>query len=119
MRVHEATTEAMGRLLLITVARERISGRLVAFSELTVSAASPATAYQWDTLVIPEHRGHRLGGLVKLANFEQLDATGLDVRRITTLNSTINEPMIRVNVQLGAIIRGAAVLWRRDLGPRL
>lgn len=116
MRAHEETTEAMGRLLLVTVARERATGQLVGYSELTVSRAAPDTAYQWDTLIALEHRGHRLGGLVKIANLDQLEATGLPVRRVTTFNSTINEPMIRVNLSLGATVQGAAVLWRRDLG---
>jgi GNAT superfamily N-acetyltransferase len=112
---HEATTASMGRLLFVTVARERSTSTLVAFSELTIFASSPATAYQWDTFVLRAHRGHRLGGLVKLANLDQLEATGLDVRRVTTFNSTINEPMMRVNRELGAHIRGAAPLWRRTL----
>lgn len=119
MRAHETTTAGMGRLLLVSVARDRVTGRLVAFSELTVSEVAPDTAYQWDTLVIPEHRGHRLGGLMKLANLDQLGSTGLEVRRVTTFNSNINEPMIRVNLELGARVHGAAVLWRRDLGPAL
>jgi GNAT superfamily N-acetyltransferase len=115
VRAAEATTKAMGRLLMVAVARERRSGEFVAFSELTISETATDTAYQWDTLVRPDHRGHRLGGLIKLANFDQLDATGLTPRRISTFNSLVNEPMMSVNRLLGAVVAGAAVLWRKDL----
>ena len=62
VRLHEATTERMGRDLLVAAARHRASGELVGYSELTVSRDQPQTAYQWDTLVVRRHRGHRLGG---------------------------------------------------------
>ena len=66
VRLHEATTDPMGRDLLVAAARHRATGELVGYSELTVSRDQPQTAYQWDTLVIRSHRGHRLGGLLKV-----------------------------------------------------
>lgn len=115
MRAHESTVEEMGRLLFVGVALERATRHLVAFSELTISISAPDTAYQWDTFVAANHRGHRLGGLVKLANLDRLDAEGLAVNRVTTFNSNTNVPMIAVNLALGATVQGGAVLWRRDL----
>jgi len=115
VRTHESTARDMGRLLMVSVARLRSSATLVAYSELTISELAPETAYQWDTLVSPEHRGHRLGGLIKLANFDLLEASGLSPRRISTFNSTVNEPMMRVNRALGGALGGAAVLWRKTL----
>lgn len=43
-------------------------GTMVAFTELVIPRSAPEQVYQWDTLVLAEHRGHRLGTLVKLAN---------------------------------------------------
>jgi GNAT superfamily N-acetyltransferase len=114
VRIHEATTDRMGRDLLVAAARHRTSGELVGYSELTVSRAQPQTAYQWDTLVVGRHRGHRLGGLLKIATMRLLEAGQYPTKKITTMNSTLNTPMIAVNEALGARIAGAMVAWRKD-----
>jgi GNAT superfamily N-acetyltransferase len=115
VRIHETTTDRMGRDLLVAAARHRDSGELVGYSELTVSREQPQTAYQWDTLVVRRHRGHRLGGLLKVATMRLLEAGGYDTKKITTMNSVLNTPMIAVNDALGAHIAGAMVAWRKDL----
>jgi GNAT superfamily N-acetyltransferase len=115
VRRHEATTDQMGRDLLVSAARHRASGELVAYSELTVSRDQPQTAYQWDTLVVRQHRGHRLGGLLKIATMRLLEAGQYPTEKITTINSTLNTPMIAVNEALGARVAGAMVAWRKDL----
>jgi GNAT superfamily N-acetyltransferase len=115
VRLHEATTNRMGRDLLVAAARHRDSGALVGYSELTVSRDQPQTAYQWDTLVIGSHRGHRLGALLKVTTMRLLEAGGYATTKITTFNSKLNTPMIAVNEALGARIAGAMVAWRKDL----
>jgi GNAT superfamily N-acetyltransferase len=115
VRLHEATTHQMGRDLLVAAARHHATDELVGYSELTVSREKPLTAYQWDTLVIGSHRGHRLGGLLKVATMRLLAAGGYATTKITTFNSTLNRPMIAVNEALGARIAGAMVAWRKDL----
>lgn len=115
VRRHEATTNQMGRDLLVAAARHRASGELVGYSELTVSREQPQTAYQWDTLVVRPHRGHRLGGLLKVTTMRLLEAGRYPTKKITTFNSKLNAPMITVNEALGAHIAGAMVAWRKDL----
>ena len=115
VRLHEATTNQMGRDLLVAAARHRGSGELVGYSELTVSRDQPQTAYQWDTLVVGRHRGHRLGALLKVTTMRLLEAGGYATTKITTFNSKLNGPMIAVNEALGAKIAGAMVAWRKDL----
>jgi len=115
VRHHEHTTDKMGRDLLVAAARHVPTGELVAFSELTVSRQQPQTAYQWDTLVIGRHRGHRLGGLLKVATMRLLSDGGYATTKITTFNSKLNAPMIAVNEALGARIAGGMVAWRKDL----
>jgi hypothetical protein len=80
-----------------------------------VSRDQPQTAYQWDTLVIRHHRGHRLGGLLKIATMRLLEEGRYPTEKITTFNSVLNAPMIAVNEALGARIAGAMVAWRKDL----
>ncbi len=115
VRLHEATTDRMGRDLLVAGARHRPTGELVGYSELTVSREQPKTAYQWDTLVVGRHRGHRLGGLLKITTMRLLETGHYETEKITTFNSTLNGPMIAVNEALGAHVAGAMVAWRKDL----
>ena len=112
---HEAMVQEMGRQLLVAVALSWKTGRLVGFSELTVSRVAPQIARQWDTFVERDHRGHRLGLLMKVANLYQLATLGLDVRTISTFNSLLNEPMVAVNDALGANVSGASVWWVKDV----
>jgi hypothetical protein len=44
-------------------------------------------------LVLQEHRGHRLGALMKVAVLRELAATLPAVRRISTCNSESDAPM--------------------------
>jgi GNAT superfamily N-acetyltransferase len=115
VRFHESTTDQMGRDLLVAAARHRATGELVGYSELTVSREQPQTAYQWDTLVMRAHRGHRLGGLLKIATMRLLESGNYATKKITTMNAVSNAPMIAVNDALGAHVAGAAVAWRKDL----
>ena len=113
VRTWEATTRAMG-VCRWWRSRDVRRGELVAFSELAISEASTDTAYSWGTLVRPDHRGHRLGGLIKFAHFYQLETTGLALRRISTFNSVVNQPMTAVKRTLGGVVTGGAVIWRKE-----
>jgi hypothetical protein len=52
---------AMGRRVVDTFALHEASGVLVGYTQVQVPRESPAVAFQQDTLVMREHRGHRLG----------------------------------------------------------
>jgi GNAT superfamily N-acetyltransferase len=115
VRHHEQRTDEMGRDLLVAVARHRHSGDLVGYSELTVSRARPATAYQWDTLVVGTHRGHRLGALMKIATMRELERGGYLTKRVMTSNNSLNTAMIAVNEALGFYPTGGIVTWHKRL----
>ena len=57
--------------------------------------------FQWDTLVLPTHRGHGLGLALKVATMQAADDLLEGRRRIITYNAAGNEAMIRVNEALG------------------
>ncbi len=116
VRLHEERINEMGRDLLASAALHKRSGTLVAFSELTVSREQPDTAYQWDTLVLRAHRGHRLGGLMKIATMRMLETGGYATQRISTFNASTNTAMIAVNELFGAHVTGCTVTWRKSLG---
>ncbi|MGH9920859.1 MAG: GNAT family N-acetyltransferase, partial [Nitrososphaerales archaeon] len=90
-------------------------GTLVGFSEVGIPRATSLVAYQFDTVVLPDHRGHRLGLLLKVANVRALQARFRFTRRIVTTNATSNQPMIRVNEQLGFRLTGTGTVWQKRL----
>ncbi len=84
-----------------TAVRHDASGRLVGYTDIGVSVGHPEVAYQWDTIVAPEHRGHRLGLLIKVANLALLQATVPQVRLLNTWNAEVNAHMVAINDALG------------------
>ena len=90
-----------GRLFR-AVARHRATGRIVALSELVAPRSRPdGLIDQWDTIVLPEHRGHRLGMRVKAANLIAVRDALPGARAIITWNAEENRHMLDVNEALG------------------
>ena len=88
--------------VFIALAIETATGRAVAINEMLSNRTLPKNPlYQWDTLVLPEHRGHRLGMLVKAANLQAVHAAVPEARLVTTFNAAENGPMLAVNDALG------------------
>ena len=113
MRTAEELERSGPRTLLHAVIEHAPSGRLVAFNELSVPAEPDRAVEQRDTLVLREHRGHRLGMLVKGANLLQLEATHPGHRSVTTFNAEENRHMLAVNEALGFFGIGYAAGWRK------
>jgi GNAT superfamily N-acetyltransferase len=91
------------------------SGRLVAFSEVVLPRDHPQEGWQWATLVLREHRGHRLGLAVKLANLDALASRSPEVQLISTGNAQQNAPMIAVNDMLGFEVVATGTFWQKTL----
>lgn len=89
--------------------------RLVAFSILSVPLEPARSVAQFATLVLREHRGSRLGALVKLANLEQLERRHPGHPSVVTFNAEDNRPMLEVNEALGFVAITAEGAWRKDL----
>lgn len=102
-----------GLHVLMTVAEHVATGRLVAFSVLEVPHADVPFGFQEDTLVVREHRGRRLGMLVKAVNLEQLAAWRPGVHRLHTWNAQENGHMLGINVALGFRQAGVSAAWQR------
>ena len=90
-----------GSEAVLTTAAEHVStGRLAGFSEIVVPVDHPA-AIQEDTLVLREHRGHRLGMLMKTANARELVSVAPRIEAVVTWNAEENRPMLDVNEAIG------------------
>jgi GNAT superfamily N-acetyltransferase len=116
IRVWEDAVARMGRELMSAGAIERRSRELVAVTDVGLATTGQDLAFQLATVVAPEHRGHRLGILIKIANLQQIAGHECPPRRICTWNGETNEQMIRVNEELGFTIEGEAVNWQKNLG---
>jgi GNAT superfamily N-acetyltransferase len=116
LRDLQANLAAQNRAIMITAARDEESGRLVGFTEVAIPLGAPESAYQWDTLVLREHRGHGLGFAMKLANLRATLARHPGVRRINTENAEDNTPMIAINDEMGFEEVARSVYWRRRIG---
>jgi GNAT superfamily N-acetyltransferase len=97
------------------VAQHVPSGRAVAMTEFLVTDDEPDQCWQLITVVHPEHRGHRLGLAVKLANLEFLARYAPGISFVITGNAAVNAPMIAVNDMMGFRVIGEGMFWQKHL----
>ena len=114
LRDEEERSDAQGRSRYTTIALTP-DGELAGHTQLAVSRHEPDRGFQWDTLVLTAHRGHRLGLALKVANLQTMTAAHPEVGRIETWNAVQNGPMVKVNVELGFEIVESLQEWQRDL----
>ncbi|KQX07242.1 MULTISPECIES: GNAT family N-acetyltransferase [unclassified Leifsonia] len=111
----EDATRASVDLVPVTAAAvHEATGALVAFSTTFVPVEQRRAITQDDTLVLREHRGHRLGALVKLANLRAVEAAYPGHPSIITFNAEENRPMLNVNEAMGFVSIGYEGAWRRN-----
>lgn len=115
VRAADDRREGNPRRHLVAAAEHLPSGRLVAYTVLSVPAQKQRAVQQYATLVLREHRGHRLGMLVKAANLAHLAAYSPGHPSILTFNAEENRPMLGVNEALGFTAIGYEGAWRKDL----
>lgn len=115
LRENDQLVSARGAYKLAAVAQHVASGQLVAMTELLLVDDTPAQAWQMITVVHPDHRGHRLGLAVKLANLDLLAERAPDVRMVQTGNASVNTPMIGVNEMMGFEVSSEGAFWQKHL----
>jgi GNAT superfamily N-acetyltransferase len=115
IRQSEQTSAEHGLLYRTVVARHDESGDLAALTEICTDEGTPDWGFQMMTVVLPDHRGHRLGLLVKVAMLDQLASQAPEVRRIVTDNAGSNQHMIAINDQLGFEASDTYRSWELDL----
>ena len=104
-----------GWSMLVTAAQHVTTGELCAFNELAIGDDPSAGSHQWDTLVLSEHRGHRLGMLVKTAGLLAWREQHPHSDRVTTYNAEENRPMLSINEAIGFAPIAYEGAWRKDL----
>ena len=115
LREWEQISARRGRMRVSTGARHIASNRLVGYTDIGVSRSRPQIAYQWGTLVDPEHRGHRLGILIKVANLRQLAREIPGVQTLQTWNAAANAHMVAINDAMGFCAVERFAVWEVEI----
>ncbi|MDV5143943.1 GNAT family N-acetyltransferase [Streptomyces sp. SBC-4] len=86
---------------LLTVAAVHDDGTMAGYTEIVIPQGAAPRVQQYDTAVVPEHRGHGLGLWVKAAMVRRLRTEYPGVVEIETDNADDNVHMLAVNHRLG------------------
>lgn len=111
----DARRAAEDDLARVVAAVEHVpSGELVGYTEYLVPPEPERDAMQWFTIVAPEHRGHRLGTLLKVANLRYLGEAFPGRAGVVTGNAEENRPMLDINEKLGFTPIGYEAEWKKE-----
>ncbi|KQS09271.1 hypothetical protein ASG04_10455 [Curtobacterium sp. Leaf183] len=112
---HESHLARSPRITL-TVAVEHVPSTILAgFTQLAVPHDIAQPVFQGDTLVLREHRGHRLGWLLKVIGIETVERDHAGHPSIITFNAEENRPMLDVNEAVGFVGVGSEGVWERRI----
>jgi GNAT superfamily N-acetyltransferase len=88
---------------------------VVGLTGVRVSRHDPRTAHIGVTMVLPEHRGHRLGLATKLHSHRALRAEFPDCGLVTTSNAEVNAHMNAINEAIGYRLVETLVEYQKHL----
>jgi len=97
----EKTVSASEKDIDTLVAVHRPTGDWVGSTSIQTDRLDPAQAWQWETVVDPEHRNKGLGRWLKGSMLLSILNTHPRIVRIDTWNAGSNEPMLNINLAMG------------------
>ena len=119
-RIRKVEQQALtfGRRTYSVAAQHDDSRALVALTQIGADPGVPGWGFQAITAVLAEHRGHRLGLLLKVANLEFVLSQEPGLHSIITGNAGPNQHMIAINELLGFRVKSVRRSCELDLtGP--
>jgi hypothetical protein len=115
IRAYEEAQLASGFRLYRLLARHRGTGDLAGHTVVAVDTERPDRGDQHDTSVVREHRGHRLGALLKSAMVLDLREKEPQLATVDTWNAESNGHMVSVNELLGYRVMGRELQFQRRI----
>jgi len=115
LRAYEEARSGHNQTMYRVIARHRTTGELAGHSVVTVERERPHIAEQNDTAVSRDHRGHRLGALVKTGMLLWLREAEPALTQLDTWNAESNNHMIAINEQLNYFVVARAVDYQKSL----
>lgn len=112
---HDSMYTAAGRPMQVTAAQHVGTGELCAFNELVIGKDRTEASHQEDTLVLKDHRGHKLGTLVKCAGLLSWRDFAPQSPRVITYNAEENRPMLDINEAIGFVPIAYNGAWKKVL----
>lgn len=100
IRASEARAREVG-MVEYTSAAIAPDGSVAGTSDVNVNKHDPRIAHIGITLALGEHRGHRLGLALKLANHRALRAAHPETELVATSNANVNAHMNAINERMG------------------
>ncbi|MGW2214365.1 GNAT family N-acetyltransferase [Nonomuraea sp. NPDC001684] len=113
LRLREERVTLGGETCYTVIARRESDGAPAGYTRIYLTAdRSDGWGHQADTTVLREHRGHRLGLLLKLSNLLWLREREPHLERIITWNATSNAHMLAINEAMGFELLDEWDEWR-------
>jgi GNAT superfamily N-acetyltransferase len=103
LRASLQTLAARGLKLYVVLAVHEKTGEVAGLTEVVVPQQHPTRADQYDTVVVPRHRGYGVGRAIKARMLFELRSAEPGLTQVQTWNAMVNEPLIRVNQELGFV----------------
>jgi GNAT superfamily N-acetyltransferase len=111
VRADDERTAASGDVRWLLFAREKATGKAVAYTEVFVSDERPRQVAQGATAVDPAHRGHGLGRWLKAALLQRVIHERPHTAYVQTFNADSNEHMLAINHAMGFKPHTTAMRW--------
>ncbi|SDD43781.1 GNAT family N-acetyltransferase [Glycomyces harbinensis] len=115
IREYERSRVRLGQRQFISAVRHIETGVVAGYTFIWVDPGEDEHAWQDDTIVLPEHRGRRLGTILKIANHRLLREHRPRMRYVHTWNAEVNGPMLDINTAVGYRPHGRDLIVQKKL----
>ena len=113
---NEKTILGRGRRSYGCASVHTATGEVTGFTLAVLDADIPEHVWQWTTIVLPWHRGHRLGLRLKVDTLLRVLDREPAAQTMDTWNAEVNAPMIAVNELMGYRPLDTWSEWQLELG---